>query len=206
MHSTTTHDEKDRVNRHDSHNGCRGVTLVELLVAATILVVAIVALLALVRTMQREQNADYHRRQARLIINRIFESSFNVNNFPGPYVLSDSLIAPENSGSSSTRAREIKVTVDKNANKNPKYTYGTGDNGLPKVVLDNRYDKRFTRQPLNGDISAEFLYATDSVKLGTLKKSVESHLLTLKVKWTELGETQSDSVVLTKRLAKAVQQ
>jgi len=201
MFNVTAFVRNSREKRHGGHNDCRGVTLVELLVAAVILVLGIISLLAVIGVMQRERSVDYHRRQARIIINRIFETSFIREKFPGSYKLSDSLISPE---APTNPNRNIDIMVDRSPTLSDQtFNTGTGDADLDSVIIDNSGDRRFVnKRRLKGTISARFQFEDVSVE----GISVETHQLTLKIKWTEFGEAQPDSVVLIKRLAKAVQQ
>jgi prepilin-type N-terminal cleavage/methylation domain-containing protein len=188
---------------NEKYRGNLGVTLVELLVAAAVLGVAVAGLLALVRSMQREQDSEYHRRQARLIINRFFEGAFDLKKFPGDYAWTDTLIVPD---SLPNPAKTYKAAIDRN---NP-VVFGYGStvtaNQMPEVIIDNRWGTGISRKRLRGQIRAVFEYRSVTINALPTAQIVDTHLLTVTVKWTENGETQPDSIVLVKRLAKAVQQ
>ena len=68
-----------------SRKGKGGFTIVELIVSAVILIIAVIAVVAVVRKSTEIQVVDYHRRQARAVIMRTFETVFDYRQFGGPY-------------------------------------------------------------------------------------------------------------------------
>jgi Tfp pilus assembly protein PilE len=173
---------------NEKYRGNLGVTLVELLVAAVILAVGVGALLSIVIVMQKERIEDYHRRQARTAINRIFEGAFNIHDCPGPYTVSKMLVDPSYTSSDSL----ITVYVNSAAGNTTK-TLKSGAE-LPKVLIDNRagYAK------IEGNMNARFDY--DEITVTGKSTPIETHKLTVTVKWKETGANDSSLITLERRL------
>jgi prepilin-type N-terminal cleavage/methylation domain-containing protein len=179
-----------------------GYTLVELLVAAAVLSVMIAGLVATVRFMRAEQNLDFHRRQARMAINRIFEESFDYRLFDetkSEYTLKFGTITgdPNQSGG------PLKITVTNNTSGGVylPQEFKSESNQLPKI----RIDRRQGYAQIDADVTVSVKYETVPVASSTgggKSINVGTNLVTITLKWLETGKTDKESFTLTKRLAK----
>jgi prepilin-type N-terminal cleavage/methylation domain-containing protein len=180
----------------------RGVTLVELLVSAVILAVFLTGAIAMMRYMRTEQNNDYHRRQARTVVTRLFENVLNYEAFPGPYVFSNEYVAGD------TLVNEPSSPARIDLNDSTKLRIST--NQVPNVYLDRRKGHALIKADISvtaqkGNVAVgigEGVTCTSATKEDeACIKSVETHQFRITVSWTETGGSK-DSVSLTKRLAK----
>jgi len=161
-----------------------GYTLVELLVAAVVLAVMVAGLVATVRYMRAEQNLDYHRRQARMAINRIFEDGFSNYSAGGYEVTFDKASGDAVATGQKRTFSDFSATA----------TNTNWFNDEDSVNIDCRPNHK----RVNAQVSVRV--ALDSVMVVSgLSWKVPTHLVTATLKWREVGGTGDDTLSLIKR-------
>ena len=165
-----------------SRKGRGGFTIVELLVAAVIVLIAVFGVVAVVRKSADMQVVDYHRRQARAIMMRVFETTFNYNMFSGvdeKYSVTYTHIDSKNDTTT------VTTVIDPNT---------TGQ--LDSVVLDERKGS-----PLKGRMWVTVV--PKDTAIGTPSQTIRVHDITVIVTWREVGAYVDEADTLFKRLADA---
>jgi len=150
----------------------------------------IAGLVGTVRVMRYEQTLDYHRRQARMAINRIFESAFS--NYAGSYEVTFDK-ANGNSITSAKRTFSAPVT--------------NGFNSDDCINIDRRAIRGTNW--LNASVAVNVKDTTinvgDTTSTSTTKVvPMDTHLVTITLKWREAGNASDDSLTLKKRLPRRI--
>jgi len=168
------------------HAGRDGFTIVELLVASLILLLAVFAVVAMVRKSSEMQTNDYHRREARAIAMRYFETAFAYDNFSGVYTV--------NRPATPTQPAVITVATDANDVTTVSVTpTGTPINPLTFTVPVN------TPTILGGNVTVSIWVTRQTLNTPNAPVEMDVNNVRIRVTWTEL-DNSTEFIEMEKRL------